>query len=48
MRQEQIRKVTSRRTRRVEEPAQVLTPSAPVNAETDELLERIDRVLEAA
>ena len=48
MRQEQIRKMPSRRTRRVEPPALVLTPSAPVNVETDELLERIDRVLETA
>ena len=47
MRQEQIRKTPRRKPRRVEPPALLVTPAAPVVADADELLDRIDRVLEA-
>ena len=47
MRQEQIRKTPRRKPRRVEPPAPLVTPAAPEVAEADELLNRIDRVLES-
>ena len=47
MRQEQIRK-TPRRPRRAEVAAELLVAQAPGPTEADELLERIDQVLEAA
>ena len=47
MRQEQIRKTPRRKPRRIEPPALQVTPAAPVAADADELLDRIDRVLES-
>ena len=48
MRQEQIRKTPRRRTTRVEPPALLVTPRAPSNPDADDLLDRIDQVLESA
>ena len=48
MRQEQIRKTPRRRPRRVEAVAELLVAQAPGSTEADDLLERIDQVLEAA
>ena len=48
MRQEQIRKTPRRRPRRVEPPALLITPCAPGNSDADDLLDRIDQVLESA
>ena len=48
MRQEQIRKMPRRRPRRVEAPAEIQVPQAPSSADADDLLARIDQLLEAA
>ena len=48
MRQEQIRKTPRRRPRRAEAPAQLLVPCVPGSIDADDLLARIDQVLEAA
>lgn len=48
MRQEQIRKQPRRRPRRVEAPAELLVTRVPRPSGDDDLLERIDHVLETA
>ena len=47
MRQEQIRKTPRRKPRRVD-PPELLVATPPVVADADELLARIDQVLESA
>ncbi len=48
MRQERIRKTPRRPQRRVEAPAPVVVTEVPASNDADDLLERIDEVLEAA